>query len=331
MKILIISGFLGAGKTTFIKELIRRTGIQPVILENEYGENSIDAIDLKQSQPDSRDLKILEFMEGCVCCTMKDSFVNSVLTVFTALAPEYLIVEPTGVGKLSNIMNNLAPILHGSITMLRPVVVLSPQNYRQNLAEWPELYGDQVRSAQTVVFSKGEHAPAELLDDAAAQVRKLNPEAQIVQEHYTAQDDSWWRSLLCLPAEGRTAAGESGGGRALSQLSLIRARLTCPAELIQFLEDCLRGGFGRVVRAKGTIPAGNEMLRFDLADGLYAVTGTEVKQRQCVFIGEQLNKAKLCRRLGTTLFKEGCRPPTARARQRRPLRKIAERRHDQRP
>ncbi|MBP5212138.1 MAG: GTP-binding protein, partial [Pyramidobacter sp.] len=73
MKILIISGFLGAGKTTFIKELIRRTGIRPVVLENEYGRNNIDALDLQQSQQDSGELKVLEFMEGCVCCTMKDS------------------------------------------------------------------------------------------------------------------------------------------------------------------------------------------------------------------------------------------------------------------
>ena len=137
MKILIISGFLGAGKTTFIKELIRRTGIRPVVLENEYGRNNIDALDLQQSQQNSGDLRVLEFMEGCVCCTMKDSFVNSVLTIFTGLTPDYLIVEPTGVGRLSNILENLRPLLHGGVSLLRPVVVLSPPTYQQNMAEWP--------------------------------------------------------------------------------------------------------------------------------------------------------------------------------------------------
>ena len=83
MKILIVSGFLGAGKTTFIKHLVRRSGIRPVIMENEYGQNDLDAEELEKSLPEKKDIKILEFMEGCVCCTMKDSFVNSVFTVFS--------------------------------------------------------------------------------------------------------------------------------------------------------------------------------------------------------------------------------------------------------
>ena len=106
MKILIVSGFLGAGKTTFIKELVRRSGTRPVIMENEYGENNLDATELEQSLSAQKEMKILEFMEGCVCCTKKDSFVNSVLTVFSGLDPEYLVIEPTGVGRLSNILQN---------------------------------------------------------------------------------------------------------------------------------------------------------------------------------------------------------------------------------
>ena len=96
MKILVVSGFLGAGKTTFIKELIRRTKKQPVILENEYGDNNLDSRSLSGGGA----LEILEFMEGCVCCTKKDSFVNTVLSISAAMDPEYLVIEPTGVGKL---------------------------------------------------------------------------------------------------------------------------------------------------------------------------------------------------------------------------------------
>lgn len=322
MKILIVSGFLGAGKTTFIKELIRRTHIRPVILENEYGENNIDALDLRAARPAGEELKILEFMEGCVCCTMKDSFVNSVLTIYAGLAPEYLIVEPTGVGKLSNILKNLKPILHGEISLLQPLVVLSPRAFRQNMSEWPQLYRDQVRNAQTVVFSKCEHTPVELLDDTAANILKINPAAQIVRQHYSAQEESWWRSLVDLPAHEEVSEAEDRGGGAMSQLSLDHAWLHNPAELVQVLEDCLHSEFGHVARAKGTVPAGNEMLRFDLADGLYAVSGTEAETSQCVFIGLRLNKAKLCRRMGTTLLKEGFSPANANPRGRRSLRKI---------
>jgi len=304
MKILIVSGFLGSGKTTFIKELLRRTGIRPVVMENEYGENNIDALNLQQSQPTDGEMKILEFMEGCVCCTMKDSFVNSVLTVFSGLEPDYLIVEPTGVGKLSSILENLKPVLHDGITMLRPVVVLSPQSYRQNMAEWPELYRDQVINAQIVVFSKSEHLPADILKRFASQIHELNPKAQIVQEHYSTKDDEWWRQLADLPAENHVIIGETGQGRPFSQISLSSAGLSNPAELVQILEDCLRGEFGHIVRAKGIVPVGAENLRFDLADQLYAITGSAEEKCQCVFIGGDLDEEKLCQRMGTTLLTE---------------------------
>ena len=89
MKILLVSGFLGAGKTTFIKELIKRTGTHPVIMENEYGDNNLDSLELRNDAAREDDIQVMEFMEGCVCCTMKDSFANSVFTIFSSLDPEY--------------------------------------------------------------------------------------------------------------------------------------------------------------------------------------------------------------------------------------------------
>ena len=307
MKILIVSGFLGAGKTTFIKELIRRSGTRPVIMENEYGESDLDARELAQSLPEQKEMKILEFMEGCVCCTMKDSFVNSVLTVFSALAPEYLVIEPTGVGRLSRILENLRPILHDKIRILPPVVVLAPRTYSSNMAEWPQLCSDQVANAGVVVFSKGEREDPGFLEDTAARVRAVNPRAEIVSEHYSLRPDAWWRDLMDLPAEVFAAAQEYPEGESFSQLSFQAAGLHQPSELVVLLEDCLRGEFGRIVRAKGVLPAGGEMLRFDLADRQYAVTGSPEGKSQCVFIGTELDGEALCRRLGTSPAEEGIR------------------------
>ncbi len=301
MNILIVSGFLGAGKTTFIKELIRRTGTNPVILENEYGENSIDARELRDAEPGEKKLEVLEFMEGCVCCTMKDSFVNSVMTVFSGLSPEHLIVEPTGVGRLGGIIDNLRPILHGGITLLRPVVVVSPRSYRRNMREWEPLYRDQIANAGIVVFSKCETESPELLAETEAAVRGVNPGAEIVRTHYTGQSEAWWRALLALGAEELPAAEPESGPTGFSQLTISGAALDNPAQLILLLEDCLRGEYGRVVRAKGTVPAGGETLRFDLADGLYSVSGSPLDENQCVFIGEALDRARLCRRMGSPL------------------------------
>lgn len=311
MQILIISGFLGAGKTTFIKELIKRTDKNPVIMENEYGANNLDSLELQNTATDSNDVKVLEFMEGCVCCTMKDSFVNSVLAIYSSLCPEYLIIEPTGVGKLSSIIENLKPILNTVIFMLEPVVILSPLTFRQNMKEWPDLYTDQIANAGKIVFSKCENADAEELKDIADQIRKINPSATIVSEHYTKMDDRFWNSLM----EARNAEAKVQGPYVqqskadiskeyntnegipqtdtISQVSISCAGLHNPAQLVMLLEDCLRGSYGLISRAKGTLWVGGEYLRFDLADRMYAITDTSADNCQCVFIGKNLDEKKL--------------------------------------
>ncbi|WP_408070165.1 GTP-binding protein [Butyrivibrio sp. JL13D10] len=304
MNILIVSGFLGAGKTTFIKELIRRTDTCPVVLENEYGADNIDAQELRNTGDTAKKPEVLEFMEGCVCCTMKDSFVNSVLTIYSGLSPEYLIVEPTGVGKLSNIISNLQPILHGDVSLLKPVVVIAPRSYGRNMHEWGELYRDQIANAGTIVFSKCENESPQILEEAAAAVRQINPASDIISEHYTRKSDEWWRSCMSLPSQTIEARGSKEDSPELSQLTLNNARLNNPGQLMALLEDCLHGELGSVVRAKGTIPVGDETLRFDLADGLYSITGSNENVNQCVFIGRNLDKEKLCMRLGALFNKK---------------------------
>lgn len=306
MKILLVSGFLGAGKTTFIKELIKRTNRFPVILENEYGDNSIDSRELQQTSDGKEDLKILEFMEGCVCCTMKDSFVNSVLSVFSGLSPEYLVIEPTGVGKLSNIIENLKPILLGNISLLKPLVVLSPDNYEQNMKEWPQLYRDQIENARTVVFSKCEKTSADVLVRTKEEIQKLNKNAEIITDHYTKMDDDWWNSLMdtdafetenaSSPNETITLSAETQEEK-FSQVTLEGAGFRNPGELVVFLEDLLRGEYGHIARAKGTLWVGKELLRFDLAERMYLFTESPDNICQSVFIGKYIDEDKLRKRL----------------------------------
>ena len=323
MKILIVSGFLGAGKTTFIKALVRRSGIRPVIMENEYGQNDLDAEELKQSLPEKKEIKILEFMEGCVCCTMKDSFVNSVMTIYCGLEPDYLVVEPTGVGRLGSILSNLKPLINDKISLLKPVVVLSPQTYSSNMAQYPSLYTDQIANAGIVVFSKAEQEDSSFLADAQAKIRKINPDAEIISCHYSLQSDDWWRSLMEVSTDNsglpthseHSELSELSGTETFSRLSFSKASLHSPSELVVLLEDCLRGEFGRIARAKGVLPVGREMLRFDLADSRYAVTGAPEGKNRVVFIGNDLDVQALCRRMGTSPDQEDINLTVAQRRQ----------------
>ena len=100
-------------------------------------------------------------------------------------------------------------------------------------------------------------------------------------------------------------ADEAGNGKdEFAQITINNAKLDNPAELILLLEDCMRGELGHIARAKGTVPIGGEMIRFDLADNLYAIAGSPEDTNQCVFIGEALNKAAICERMGSSLERE---------------------------
>ena len=101
MKVLVVSGFLGVGKTTFIREMARRSKRKFVVMENEMGAVGVDGDYLSASLGEG--VEIYELTQGCICCSMKTDFATSVLTIESALQPEYLLVEPTGVGMLSQI------------------------------------------------------------------------------------------------------------------------------------------------------------------------------------------------------------------------------------
>ena len=325
MRIIVVSGFLGSGKTTFIKELIRRTGRMLVVLENEYGENDLDSRDLMNanSGAGAGELEILEFMEGCVCCTQKDSFSNTILAISASLDPDYLVIEPTGIGKLSNIHANIKRVSWERIELLRSIVVLTPRSLLSNIRDFGDICKDQISNAQIVVFSKVEQEDGRVIAAAVEYVRQINAEAEIVSQHYTRQDDAWWGGLLLRDGESAEHGyAEEREGRhvhegephvhhgadnahgpvhehGIQQVTLKDARLTALAQLVVLLEDILRGSFGVIPRAKGVLQVGEEWMRFDVADGLYGIVADESDEHitQCVFIGRRLNETALRARM----------------------------------
>lgn len=329
MKVLIVSGFLGAGKTTFIRELLRCTNIRAVVLENEYGETDLDSRSVRAEGYTD----VLEFMEGCVCCTRKDAFANTVLTISSGLDPDYLVVEPSGIGKLGSILNNVRRVSYGKICLLPPVLILAPRSMLSHLAEYPEIFADQVEHAGQIILTKCESEDKEMLHQALAIIRRYNQTAPILETPYRLQEDDWWFSLLgadtVISVTGNTVEGlqakrnlhdfehehghdtdpdcrhehEHSRGHdhdhdyeqdeeAPVHITLHEGSLNSVGGLALFLEAVLRGKFGRIVRAKGTLRAGGEWLRFDVSDGLYAITGAEDEQpvTQSVFIGRDINR-----------------------------------------
>ncbi len=295
MKVLVVSGFLGAGKTTFISEMARRSKRKFVVMENEMGAVGVDGDYLSASLGEC--VEIYELTQGCICCSMKTDFATSVLTIESALQPEYLLVEPTGVGMLSRIMDNLSKIAYERIELLSPITVLDSLNWRQYAREFPEIFADQLASAGTVVFSKAENLPSEERKELESVVRSHAPGAEIVSQPYGQQNAEWWEKLWLTSLDGsliKEQASEETGPE-LDIASLEDLSVSSPGLLVPFLEDVLRGRFGNIVRAKGNVQAGDFMVRFDVAGGQYCLTGSDAEKETCkaVFIGRNLDKRAL--------------------------------------
>lgn len=289
MKILVVSGFLGAGKTTFIQELVRRTGRDFAIYENEYGQADIDARRLRQDS----DLKVWESTENCICCSGKQDFATSVLTISNTIDPEYLIVEPTGVAKLQSILDNVNQVAWERISLLAPVTVVDAVSWQNQRTDFPEIFDNQLSAAASVVISK--LAPGS--EDAAEPIKQLasemNPQAEVIAESsYADIPDEWWNSLLTRALDGsvlKDPASEKDEGPDLETMALTHAELPSPTHLIWLLDAASAGVFGKLARAKGTLPCGNQWVKFDLVERAWAITGDESQEEsRCVFIGRDL-------------------------------------------
>ena len=283
MKVLVVSGFLGAGKTTFIQELARRTGRDFVVYENEYGQADIDAARLAAGSDEG--LSVWESTENCICCTGKQDFASSVLTIANSLDPEYLVVEPTGVARLSAVLENVRMVSYERIGLLAPVAIVDAGAWQRQRELAPDIYLDQVCTAAVVVVSKvGSCLPAEL-DELLGWIVEQNPNASVVAAPYGQLDDAWFAGLLA--GDGHEGPGEEGsspmrgprrvGGREEDFETLSLAGAQCPTEnhLIWFLDALVAGVFGQVARAKGTIATGGQRLRFDVVDRVWSLTGAD--------------------------------------------------------
>ena len=289
MKILVVSGFLGAGKTTFIQELVRRTGRDFAIYENEYGQADIDARRLRQDS----DLKVWESTENCICCSGKQDFATSVLTISNTIDPEYLIVEPTGVAKLQSILDNVNQVAWERISLLAPVTVVDAVSWQNQRTDFPEIFDNQLSAAASVVISKlapGSEDAAEPIKQLAAE---MNPQAEVIAESsYADIPDEWWNALLTRALDGsvlKDPASEKDEGPDLETMALTHAELPSPTHLIWLLDAASAGVFGKLARAKGTLPCGNQWVKFDLVERAWAITGDEPQEEsRCVFIGRDL-------------------------------------------
>ena len=329
-KITIFSGFLGAGKTTLIKKLIEEAyqGEKLVLIENEFGEIGIDGGFLKEAG-----IEVTEMNSGCICCSLVGDFGKALEKVLDEYHPTRILIEPSGVGKLSDVINAVKN-LNADVELDAFVTVADVNKVRLYTKNFGEFYNNQIEHASAIVLSRTDGVDEARLQSAVALLRERNPKAPIVTtpwNHLTAaqlldameQRDGLKAEML---EQVRHEHGEHCGcdhdhehhhehgehcgcghdhghhhaDEVFTSWGLETANRYTMEEIRTKLEAMDSGNYGAVLRAKGIVPCEDgTWIHFDYVPGEADVRtgGADYTGRLCV-IGSQLNEAALAKLFG---------------------------------
>ena len=178
IKVDVISGFLGAGKTTFIKKMVEEAfqGEKIVLIENEFGEVGIDGGFLKDAG-----IEITEMNSGCICCSLVGDFDKNLQEVAERFAPDRIIIEPSGVGKLSDVSASIVNVAKNQPMEINALVtVVNAGKAKKQMKAFGEFFNNQIEFANTIVLSRTQELDEKKLEEAVKLIQEKNPEAAII-------------------------------------------------------------------------------------------------------------------------------------------------------
>ena len=201
-KVDIFSGFLGAGKTTLIKKLIAEAykGEKVVLIENEFGEIGVDKGFLKNTG-----IQINEMNAGCICCTLVGDFGRALDQVIRDYNPERILIEPSGVGKLSDVIIAVQDLHNDKIQLNGFTTVVDAKKCKMYMKNFGEFYKNQVENASSIILSHVQGMSQEKLDQVVAMLRELNEDANIVTTDWDQLDG---KQILHIMEEKKTLSAE---------------------------------------------------------------------------------------------------------------------------
>ena len=291
MKILLVSGFLGAGKTTFIKEMAKNINLEFVVLENEYADIGIDGDFL-----DEKNLNVWEMSEGCICCSMKGDFKSSIKRIYSEINPEYLIIEPTGVGMLSSIVENIREIDNNDIEILNPLTLIDVTSFNEYLETFNNFFIDNLKNTGKVILTKLENYNPFDIENIKDEILKINSDLEIITDDYRTFPKEWFGEILNKNIDNkiidknfslkthinlRTFSKENVNLKTMDELGLLLNRL-------------VNGDFGKIYRAKGIVKIDGYWGKFNLVYKNFEMEPvTNAKETKIVIIGNNLDVENL--------------------------------------
>ncbi len=313
-KIDVFSGFLGAGKTTLIKKLLKEAynAEKVVLIENEFGEIGIDGAFLKDAG-----IEITEMNSGCICCSLVGDFSEALKKVLDEFHPQRILIEPSGVGKLSDVVKAIENIGSDEIVLNARATVVDVNKCKMYMKNFGEFFNDQISNASSIILSHSENVSSEKIESCIGLLREHNADAKIIT---TAWDEIDGKTILSAMENGKSISEE------LSELERelhehhhhhgegcdchehhhhaedVFTSWGCEtskkfsAEQIKAILDALSSNeYGVVLRAKGILPQENgEWIYFDYIPNETDIrTGRpEVIGRVCV-IGSKIDEKKI--------------------------------------
>ena len=189
-KIDVFSGFLGAGKTTLIKKLLKEAyaGEKLVLIENEFGEIGIDGGFMKDAGK-----QVTEMNQGCICCSLVGDFGKALAQVLEQFHPDRILIEPSGVGKLSDVLKAVMNVQSDDLVLNTYTTVVDASKIKMYMKNFGEFYKNQVETAKTIILSRSQKLSEDKLAEALAMIRQLNEHATIVT---TPWDDINGKQIL---------------------------------------------------------------------------------------------------------------------------------------
>ena len=291
MKILLVSGFLGAGKTTFIKEMAKNINLEFVVLENEYADIGIDGDFL-----DEKNLNVWEMSEGCICCSMKGDFKSSIKKIYSEINPEYLVIEPTGVGMLSSIIENIREINNNDIEILSPLTLIDITSFNEYLETFNNFFIDNLKNTGKVILTKLENYNPFDIENIKNEISKINNNLEIITDDYRTFSKEWFGEILNKNIDNkiidknfslkthinlRTFSKENINLKTMDELGLLLNRL-------------VNGDFGKIYRAKGIVKIDGYWGKFNLVYKNFEMEPiTDAKGTKIVVIGNNLDVENL--------------------------------------
>ncbi len=265
-KIDIISGFLGAGKTTLIKKLIENKldDEKIIIIENEFGEVGIDGTLLKKSG-----LEVKEINSGCICCSLVGDFEKSIREILDRFRPDRIIIEPSGVAKLSEVIKACrTDNLRDSISINMVITVVDINRFKLYISNFGEFFEDQIRYSKTILLSRVQESTEKKIEIVVESIKRLNNTATIIADSWdniSGQDIFEIGEDTIFKYKRVKRVSNHSANQVFKVWAIETSRIFSTDELkkqLKMLPD--KKEFGTVLRGKGILNIGEDMwLQFD--------------------------------------------------------------------